>query len=304
MHTMEKLINSRIGLNLVSFVARTTPPWLGYRIARLAAGWLSTRRDSTLVKAVRSNQWVVAGEPNSKDSLDRSVRSTIQNSAFAIYELYHYLDNPKKGRQLFIVDPPLMELMNRPEQDQRGVVLVGVHLGCFDLVLQLACMTMKRFKPLVLTIPNPEGGRQMEFEIRKRTGMNLQLATPAVFRQAIRHLQGGGIVVTGIDRPIPEPELRPRFFGRPASLPVHHIFLASKAQVPVVLAVSRMEEDGKYHVISSPPIEMDPYPDRTQGLLQNAEKVLAVAENFICQTPQQWTMSHPVWPETVNQAPS
>jgi lauroyl/myristoyl acyltransferase len=122
-------------------------------------------------------------------------------------------------------------------------------------------------------------------------------------RQAVRYLQQGGMVVTGMDRPVPESDPQPRFFGRRAALPSHHIFLALKAQVPVVVVVSRLEEDGKLHIYASPPIEMDSYPTRPGELLGNTEKVLAVAEVFIRQAPQQWLVPLPVWPDIMNVVP-
>jgi lauroyl/myristoyl acyltransferase len=111
------------------------------------------------------------------------------------------------------------------------------------------------------------------------------------------------MVLTGIDRPMDKPQIRPRFFSRPAALPIHHIFLASKACVPVVITAIYLQPDGKYHVFASDPIEMEPYPDATERTLQNAEKVLAIVETFIQKSPQQWSVPLPVWPEVMSEVP-
>jgi KDO2-lipid IV(A) lauroyltransferase len=134
--------------------------------------------------------------------------------------------------------------------------------------------------------------------------MNLVPVSVGAFRQAIKYLQQGGMVVTGIDRPIPNPEVCPRFFGRPAALHMHHIFLATKARVPVILAAANLQEDGKYHVFASESIEMDPDRDAGRGTLRNAEKVLAAAEEFIRRCPQQWSVPLPVWPEVIDLVPA
>ncbi len=133
--------------------------------------------------------------------------------------------------------------------------------------------------------------------------MNLVPTSIGTLRQAIRYLQQGGMVVTGIDRPIPQPEVRPRFFGRPAALPVHHVFLALKARVPLILAAATLQNDERYHVSASDPIEMDPHPDSEVALLRNAEKVLAKAEEFIRRCPQQWSVPLPVWPQILDLVP-
>jgi KDO2-lipid IV(A) lauroyltransferase len=195
----------------------------------------------------------------------------------------------------------MQQLAQRSEFDERGLMIVGLHLSNFDLVLQRLCR--QGMKPFVLTIAEPQGGRRMEFEMRKRTGMNLVPVSVGALRQALQYLQRGGMVLTGIDRPILEPRACPRFFGRPAALPMHHIFLATKAKVPIMIMVTNFQPDGKYHVLTSDLIEMDSQPDRGQEMLHNAEKVLCIAEKFIRQAPEQWSVSLPVWPEIMDRIP-
>jgi len=124
----------------------------------------------------------------------------------------------------------------------------------------------------------------------------------AALRQALRHLRQGGIVLTGIDRPVPAPRVCPRFFGRPAALPTHHVSLAVKAGVPVMFMVPVLRSDGKYHVQTSEAIEMVHHPDRATEEILNAERVLGVAERFIRKDPQQWSISLPVWPQALDLA--
>jgi lauroyl/myristoyl acyltransferase len=162
----------------------------------------------------------------------------------------------------------------------------------------LQWMCKQGMQPLVLTIPDPQGGRRVEFEKRRQTGMNLVPASIGALRSAISHLKRGGIVLTGIDRPVPDPKDCPRFFGRPAALPIHHAFLAAKAGVPVQIVVTQLQADRKYHVLCSEPIELE-----GGTALQNAEKVLSIAEDFIRQAPAQWSVPLAVWPEAVGLAP-
>ena len=110
-------------------------------------------------------------------------------------------------------------------------------------------------------------------------------------------------MVTGIDRPVPQPEFQPRFFGRPASLPLHYIFLAIKARVPVRIIITRLHSDGKCRVVASDLIEMDTHFYDEANALRNAEMVLYIAESFIRQAPEQWSVSLPVWPEIFDQVP-
>ncbi|HET9913031.1 MAG TPA: lysophospholipid acyltransferase family protein [Anaerolineales bacterium] len=301
MISLQQIINSSLSLRLVSILAQRLSPRLGYPFAHFVAEQIARQRNSKLVRAVRANQWVIRGERLDAESLDRVVHETFHAWARSLFDLYHYIDDMDVTSQLIVVEPSFQKFVQRPEFDEHGLVLIGLHLSNFDLILQW--LSKGGLKPLVLTIPDPQGGRRVEYEMRKRTGLNLVPGSVSALRQAIKYLQRGGTVVTGIDRPIPDPNPFPRFFGRPAALPVHHIFLATKAHVPIVVGVVILQSDGKYHVSASDPIEMDHHPDVDAGILHNAEKVLAVAEEFIRQAPQQWSVPLPVWPQVMDLVP-
>jgi KDO2-lipid IV(A) lauroyltransferase len=298
---LQQIIDSSFGIRLASTIGRGLPLQLGYSLADFVAARISAQRDSKLVRAVRANQWVIRGETLEKDALDKAIGETFQYLARSIFDLYHYNQNLETVKRLIVLDPTTQLLVRRPEFGDRGLMIVGLHISNFDLVLQTLCQLGLRM--IVLTIPNPQGGRRMEFEMRRRVGMNIMPASVDTFRTALKHLQKGGVVLTGIDRPVPEAGTRPQFFGRPAVLPTHHIFLAAKARVPVMIIATSLQPDGKYHISTSDLIEMDHHSDREKGMILNAEKVLRIAESFIRQVPQQWLMSLPVWPETLDLVP-
>jgi KDO2-lipid IV(A) lauroyltransferase len=298
---LQKVLNSSLSVRFVSMLAQRLPPRLGYWIAYGLAHQIARRRNSRLIRAIRANQWIANGELLQGEALDEIVRQTLRYSAHSLFDLYHYNHDFEATRQLIVFDSSFEKIIQRSEFDDQGVVIAGLHLSNFDLVLQW--LVKSGLRPLVITIPNPQGGRYIEYEVRKRTGMNLIPASVGALRQALKHLQRGGMVLTGIDRPLETPEVRPRFFGRPASLPIHHIFLALKAHVPVVITVTYLQPDGKYHVFASDPIEMDPCPDAEEMIRRNAEKVLEVAEEFIRRSPRQWSVPLPVWPESMDLVP-
>jgi len=298
---IQQIINSSFGVSLVSALGRGIPPWLGLRLSDFVAERISAQRNSKIVQAVRANQWVISGEKLERAALDEAVRQTFRNAARSIFDLYHYIHDAAATDRLIVIDQSIQQLFERQEFGKRGLVVVGLHISSFDFVLQ--ALHLRGFRPMVLTIPDPDGGRRVEFEMRKRSGMNLVPVSVNTLRQAIKHLQGGGVVLTGIDRPIPNAKYRPRFFGRPASLPTHHVYLATRAQVPVMIMVTNLQPDGRYTVVRSHPIEMESHPDRQLEMLRNAEKVLSIAEAFIRKVPHQWTMSLPVWPEALEQVP-
>jgi len=298
---LQSIINSKFGVRAVSFLGRTVPPMVGLRIAYHVAEWMATQRHSNLIRAIRTNQWVIRGAGPDHEELDRAVRETLKNIAHSLYSLYHYIDNPTETSKLVDLSPVARGLVERPKYNGRGLVLVGLHLSNFDFILQ--AMSMQGLNAIVLTIPDPQNGRRVEYEMRLRSGTNVVPASVRSLRHAIRHLEQGGVVLTGMDRPIGDAKVRPKFFGWPASLPVHHIYLAIKANVPVMIVATRLGTDRRYHVRTSDPIEMESYQDHEKDILQNAERVLEEAEKFIAQAPEQWSIALPVWPDLMDDVP-
>ncbi len=299
---IQQIVNSGFGIKVLSPLARSIPIWLGYRLADFAADRIVAHPESRMVRAVRANQWVISGETLDKEALDRAVHETYRNSARSIFDLYHYMQNPGAIERLIVFNATMQKLIQRPEFDQRGLMMVGLHISNFDMAL--LALTLRGMRPLILTIPDPQGSQGVEFKLRKKAGMNLIPTSFSALRQAIRYLQQGGVVLTGIDRPIPAPKCRPRFFGRAADLPVYHVYLAAKTHVPVMVMVTIRLAGRKYNVFTSDPIEMESHPDANTEILLNAEKVLRIGEDFIRRAPNQWSVPLPVWPEVLDQTPA
>jgi phosphatidylinositol dimannoside acyltransferase len=292
-----KIINSSFGINLAILIGKYTPRWLGHRIALFTADRISACKDWKMVRATRTNQWVAQGEQLDKSILDMAVAENFRNIASSIFDLYHNLDNSAAFLHLIEPHPTAIQLIQRPEFSARGLVIAGVHMSNFDMVFQAGGLA--GIKALGLTLPELNAGYQKQLDMRLKKGLRLVQASVGTIKHAVDHLKAGGMVITGIDRPDNGYIYRPKFFGRPAALPIHYIFLALKAHVPVIVGATIKRSDGKYHFLFSEPIEMQSHPD----IVLNAETILRVAEDFIRQDPAQWAMTFPVWPEAMDLVP-
>lgn len=289
----QAIINSRLGVGLALGMARSLPPWAGYRIAQLAADAVARQKSWRLVQAVRANQWVVNGGNLTETELNGAVRETFRNTAHCIYDLYHYIHDRNQLLDMIAFDATGLEIIQRSRMKDSGLIIVGIHSSGFDVVMQGA--SLRGMDALVITLPQLNPGYQWQTEMRERVGMEIQPASVAALHEAVRRLRNGGTVLTGLDRPIQGLKHRPKFFGREASLPVHYIQLALKAHVPVRVATAFLCPDGSYTFSISDPIVMLPNPDRDEEIVVNAERVLKVAESMICRCPHQWSMFYPVW---------
>jgi lauroyl/myristoyl acyltransferase len=133
--------HSRFGINLALTLGRLFPPRAGYRLASFLADRIANRHNWELVRAVRANQWMISHGKLSGQELDQTVREVFHNIARYQYELYHYLNDTQAMQRLFLYDSALQRLLERSEFEEQGLVVVGLHLGNFDLVLR-ACFNM------------------------------------------------------------------------------------------------------------------------------------------------------------------
>jgi KDO2-lipid IV(A) lauroyltransferase len=297
--TPQAIINSRLGIGLALGLARGLPPHAGYRVAYAVAGWIARQRDWDIVQAARANQWVVSGGSLSEEQLDRAVEETFRNTAHCIYDLYHNINNDAALWDQIDFGPAILEIIQKSQKREEGLIIVGMHSCSFDIVMQAA--GLRGLQALVITLPQLTRGYRWQTEMRARVGLEIVPASVASLHEAVHRLRNGETVLTGLDRPLPGLKHRSRFFGRPALLPVHHIQLALKTKVPVVVASALLRPDGIYTFLVSDPLYMRNHSDRETEIRINSEAALKVAEEMICQDPHQWAMFHPVWPEALEE---
>ena len=297
MSTVQKFYTSRFGVSLAAGLAAKFEPGIAYRFSRALARLIASQRRLPIVRAVRANQWVINQGRLALDQLDRNVEQVFFSRFQSVYDLHHYLNDRLALKRMVLFSASMERVLQLLRDGKRGLMVVIPHLGNFDFVGQEVIRKGYTFQ--ALTLPRPSSGYLQENAIRSQIGMEITPITRESIRQARNRLRAGGAVMTGLDRPLPVSRYRPRFFGRPAPMPVLHVRLALEADVPVVVVANTKQEDGRYKIFASEPIPMQRYSNRAKELIENAESVLKVAEDFIRRTPGQWGMFYPVWPEVL-----
>jgi KDO2-lipid IV(A) lauroyltransferase len=254
------------------------------------------------VRAVLTNLWVVSGKTLSSAALDLRVRVVYINSGRSVYDFFHSMQKPDRILQKIQFDESFIKFMNLSKQKTVGLVGLILHMGSFDLAGY--AMALKQMQPLVLSYPNPNEAYQWQNKLRRQAGLNVTPLTMQSFSQASRFLKERGTVITGIDRPWPDLNYRPGFFGEKSDIPVTMIQLAIRLKTPIsIITCSRVEGERIYRLEASPLIEMISFEDREVELIHNTQAVLTVAETYLKRTPEQWAMFYPVWPQFLNKTP-
>lgn len=271
------------------------------RLSDIASSILASRSNSSLVRNIMANQWVISGESMTKSQLEERTRETVKNVVSSLAEYFYYYQHPKEGLEKIVLSPRAEETVRDVAEQKIPTVLLGPHLGNFDLFGM--SLTWLGVQPFVLSYPNPNNAYKAQNRMRESVGMRIHPISFSSFRDAKKALKDGLCVVTGMDRPLPEGEdakYRPRFFGREAALPVFYGRLALETGAAVRVACGIRRENGQYFVDATDPIPMEKRNDLVEEYVLNAESVLRETENFIRESQSQWCMIHPVWPEVIS----
>jgi lauroyl/myristoyl acyltransferase len=298
---LQPLFISRLGIGLALLLGKSIPAGAAYRIAGLVTALIVSRRMSKIVTAIRANQWVVSQGKLSAHELDRVAQATLSMAGRCIYDFYHAVNRPDEILRRLSLSPELENYMEEFLQGKEGALIVAPHISNFDLAGQALALHGLHYQ--ALAYPRPPGGYQWQNKLRSVNGVEVTPMGKSALRKAKENLKNGGIVITGLDRPLPESRYRPRFFGRPAAMPVAYIHLALQTNVPIIVVACHTKPDGSYVLQTSKKIWMQPRTDLYAATVENAEMVLSIVEEFILQAPEQWSMFYPVWPEVLDETP-
>lgn len=255
--------------------------------------------------AVRANLRHVLGPEISEKELHEAVCRVISNANRGYYELFHNVGRGKIDVATF--NPPVrMAPEAKMYLDQalasgRGLFIFGVHMSNFDL----AWIGISQHVPVpmqALSLAEPPAGFEFFNRLREKGNVIITPISPRSLRDAMARLRDGGLVITGVDRPVAEGNEPVEFFGATAHLPAGYIRIPLRTDCLVMTMAAYYDADedgGVYNVVANPPLAMERTGDPEADAAHNLRRVLAEVEDFIRRRPDQWMMFVPVWPETL-----
>ena len=196
-------------------------------------------------------------------------------------------------------DPLVQEALD----SGKGCVLLGSHLGSFDL------MTMKNKvlhdRPVTLLMHIDERAR-----VRRIAGIDdsklsiIPLGRFDSYLRAYEVLERGGIVVALADRAENAAALPAAFFGRPAPFPIGPHALAARAGAKVLMGFGLYEGGARYRiefVEFGPPAAAG---SRGAALQPVVDRYVAILEQYARRYPKNWFNFFPYWnqPATIPEA--
>ena len=291
---IQDLISSKPMTRVGLFIGQHMPRRMGYGLSRVVSAAVA-RRKPQIYWTVRANLRQILGPDADDTTLHEMTRQVFFHAGQTYYDFFHAIGQSLEALVKVVQVPEaLIELLRSEMAQGRGVLLLGTHMSNFDLT---GLSVGARGLPIqMLSLANPEAGFHILNYLRAKGGYEVTPITPESLRGAIRRLKSGGIVLTGMDRPIPQDRELIEFFGRLAYLPVGPVRLALMTGAMVIMGSCYYEPDKGYILEATGPIEMVRSGNRRQDILTNARRLAVVLEGYVRAHPEQWMMFHPFWP--------
>jgi KDO2-lipid IV(A) lauroyltransferase len=176
---------------------------------------------------------------------------------------------------------------------RKGVVLVTMHLGNFDLVGQFVAAQGYR-----MTIPveqmRPERLFRYLAGLRASRGINIVPLEKGPL-QVMRALRRGEIVGLAGDRDFSGGGIEADFFGRAAVLPGGPARLARHTSAPLLIGIGVRRDSGGYQGYVTEAISIQRSDDEAADDRQNTERIARALEPFVRRFPEQWLAFSPIW---------
>lgn len=195
--------------------------------------------------------------------------------------------------QVEIVGLPVLD---RVLAQGKGCVLLGSHLGSFDLMM-LAQRAMDSRRPIsVMMRLDPRARVRRIAGIADNLPNVIQTGRPDSYLRAHEALQRGEVVAVLADR-VDEraPWLPAQFLSRPAALPLAPHVLAARSGAPVLMCFGLYEGGNRYR-IEFVEFGASAAPDsRGAALAPMVERYAALLESFARRYPFNWFNFYPFW---------
>jgi KDO2-lipid IV(A) lauroyltransferase len=294
--SLRDFTSGELATRLGIFFAQHAPRWMGYGAARIGAGIIARRRPE-MYWTVRANLRQVVGPEVGDDALHGMVRRLLFHAGQTYYDFFRALGQPPEVvAQAVRIPDTLFDQFEAATSRGRGVLLLGAHMSNFDLTM--LAIGARGLRAQALSLADPGEGFRVLNRLRTTTGLEITPITSQTLRAAIRRLKNGGIVLAGVDRPVPQDRELIEFFGRPAYLPVGSARLALMTGAVVFMGCCHHDPAEGYVLEFTGPIEMVRTGDRRQDILTNTRRIAAVLEGYVGARPEQWMMFHRFWPES------
>ncbi len=186
-----------------------------------------------------------------------------------------------------------LPLLDRVLQQGRGCVLLGSHLGSFDLMLAHRAMDGRSISVMMHVNPNSRLRRIVGIDDR---ALNLiELGRPDSFIRAYDALTKGGVVAVLADRVDGAACLPVRFMGRMTTLPIGPHVLAARSGAALLMCFGLYDGGNRYRIEFMECGSAAAGNSRGSQLQPQVDRYAALLEQYARRYPLNWFNFYPYW---------
>ncbi len=186
-----------------------------------------------------------------------------------------------------------LEHLKQAATTGKGGFVCSAHLGNWELAVSAPLFDNFYLNPVYRPANNPWLDKLM-FQRRKGT---LIPKGPGGAKKLLEVLKSGGFVVMLCDQKLREGISVP-FFGRPAQTPSAIATMALKMNLPILMARTIRQPDGRFRVTVFPPLPVPKTTDRHQAEYEIMLQINQCLESWIRANPEQWLWVHRRFPKS------
>jgi KDO2-lipid IV(A) lauroyltransferase len=255
-------------------------------------GWAAKR------EIAKHNLSIVLGRAQSDPEVDRIARRSFRNFAKYLTEIMRFPSMSAHDlERLVAVDPRSFGHLRAAREHGKGLIFVSVHFGNFEL----GGARIAQEIPLTVVADELENQRLMDFLVANREHKNVNILPPAGSAKrvlaALKRNEMVGFMMDLGPRAHELDNVPAEFFGQRTSFPTIAAALARVSGAPIVVAVTRREEDNSFRGVALPPIFVERTKQTADDLASATQAIVRALEGLVRPDPDQWYIFRPMWPE-------
>lgn len=173
-------------------------------------------------------------------------------------------------------------------EENRPAVTVSGHIGCWEILSQLAFLEGHRMMSVAKDIGT---GGMTRLLMKSRTSIGQEIVhADGAFRPLMQGLKDGKSLGLLVDQLVKTKDggIWVKFFGRPIPVSAAPAFFSAKGKAPIVVAWSRPLKDGRYRC----EIVADYRPEAARDIRGMTQRCISDLERVIRRHPSAWVLNY------------
>lgn len=280
------------------FIARTLPLRLTYGIATLLGDLVfytwRDKRDVTVANIRR-----LLGPEADEGRVWCTARETYRNYLKYVVDFLRFPSlTPEEVKQA--VDSDGWEHLDRALSQGKGVILVGMHFGNWDLAAAVVALRGYPVHVVVDTFDPPKLNGIIQ-KHRREKGVNVIHLDDAA-RGVLRVLKRGEVLGLLVDKPVPGQGVKVHFCGAPIEVPAGAAMLARRTGAAIMPGFVLRGPNNKFFGHIRPHIEVPHTDDIAKDIAVLTQRIMDTLEEVARQHPEQCYLFRRLWEQPSPQA--